>query len=295
MADQWSERADFLDHRAAAVTKALLDGADIGASDRVLALADGPGGIGLAAASLAAEVVSSDIAPTYADVVTARADAAGLTNVTAKVLDLEEIAEPDASFDAVVIREGLMFAAEPLAALGEIRRVLRDDGRLAAAVWGPKADNPWLAIVHGRGLDPGWPRSAAARDARPVRIGRRTAARPSSRTKPGSATCTSTTLSVRFHAPSFEEWWAHTSALAGPIATVVAGLSDEARAELLDAAAQRSRSLRNLRRPRHPRPVVSADGAALAGRHLRHELVEVEVVAPRVDLAVADLERAHDR
>jgi hypothetical protein len=39
---------------------------------------------------------------------------------------------------------------------------------------------------------------------------------------------------VRFHAPSFDEWWTHTSALAGPIASIVANLSDDAEAELLD-------------------------------------------------------------
>ncbi len=46
VAEQWTERADFLDNRAAAVTKALLDGAAIGTGDRVLVLADGPGGLG---------------------------------------------------------------------------------------------------------------------------------------------------------------------------------------------------------------------------------------------------------
>ena len=48
VAEQWTQRADFLDYRAAPVTKALLDGAAIGTGDRVLVLADGPGGLGLA-------------------------------------------------------------------------------------------------------------------------------------------------------------------------------------------------------------------------------------------------------
>ncbi|MEY2467438.1 MAG: hypothetical protein QOF21_136 [Actinomycetota bacterium] len=255
VAEQWSDRAEFLDHRAADVTKALLDGADIGATDRVLALADGPGGIGLAAASLAAEVVSSDIAPSYADVVTARAKAAGLTNVTAKVLDIEEIDEPEASFDAVVIREGLMFAAEPLTALGEIRRVLRDDGRLAAAVWGTKADNPWLSIVMaavgaqvGHEVPPpGMPGPFALADE--LRLGE--LARDA-----GFRDVRIDHIIVRFHAPSFEDWWAHTSALAGPIAMVVAGLSDEARADLLD-------QLRSA-----ARPYETSDGLDIPGLSL---------------------------
>lgn len=233
VADQWAERADYLDHRAAAITKALLDGAAIGTGDRVLALADGPGGLGLAAARTAAEVVSSDVVPLYAKVVTARAKAAGLTNVRAKVLDLEEIAEADDSFDAVAIREGLMFAVDPAAALREIRRVLRPNGRLAAAVWGPKADNPWLAIVMdavsaqvGHEVPPpGMPGPfALADEMRFCQLA----------SDAGFRDIHIDHLAVRFHAPSFEEWWAHTSALAGPIASIVANLPEVAKAELLD-------------------------------------------------------------
>jgi ubiquinone/menaquinone biosynthesis C-methylase UbiE len=241
VADRWAERADFLDHRAAAVTKALLDGAAIGTGDRVLVLADGPGGLGLAAARIAAEVVSSDVVPSYAEVVTARAQGAGLANVTAKVLDLEEIAEADDSFDAVVIREGLMFAVDPSVALGEIRRVLRADGRLAAAVWGPKADNPWLAIVMDAvsaqvGFEvppPGMPGPFALADERRLHQLTREA---------GFHDVDIDHLAVRFHAPSFDEWWAHTSALAGPVAGIVANLSEDAKAELLVQLRAASRS-----------------------------------------------------
>jgi ubiquinone/menaquinone biosynthesis C-methylase UbiE len=233
VAEQWTKRADFLDQRAAAITKALLDGAAIGAGDRVLVLADGPGGLGLAAARIAAEVVSSDVVSLYAEIVKARAQAAGLGNLTAKVLDLEEIAEADNSFDAVVIREGLMFAVDPSAALGEIRRVLRADGRLAAAVWGPKADNPWLAIVMdavseqvGHEVPPaGMPGPFALADERGLgRLAR----------DAGFRDARVDHVAVRFHAPSFDEWWAHTSALAGPIAGIVANLSEAAKAALLD-------------------------------------------------------------
>jgi len=233
VAEEWTKRADFLDQRAAAVTKALLDGAAIGARDRVLVLADGPGGLALAAARLAADVVSSDVVPSYLDTVNARARVAGLTNVTAKVLDLEDVAEPDASFDAVVIRDGLMFAVDPAAALVEIRRVLRDGGRLAAAVWGAKADNPWLAIVMdavssqvGREVPPpGMPGPFALADE--TRLGR--LAREA-----GFCAVHVDHVAVRFHAPSFDEWWSHTSALAGPIAKVVASLCEDAKAALLD-------------------------------------------------------------
>ena len=255
VADNWSERADFLDLRAAAVTKALLDGAGIMATDRVLALADGPGGLGLAAATYAAEVVSSDVVPTYAALVESRSNAAGLINVTAKVLDLEEIAEPDASFDAVVVREGLMFAVDPSAALREIHRVLRAGGRLAAAVWGAKADNPWLAIVMdavaahvGHEVPPpGMPGPFALSD----ELGLGQLARDA-----GFADVRVGHVEVRFHAPSFEEWWAHTSALAGPISGIVAAMPADAKAALLDRLREAAR------------PYQTSDGLDIPGLSL---------------------------
>src|SRR6185436_7573667 len=50
------------------------------------------------------------------------------------------------SVDRVVCRWGYMLMPEPAKALGETRRVLRPDGRLSFAVFGPAKDNPWASI-----------------------------------------------------------------------------------------------------------------------------------------------------
>src|SRR5205823_2349511 len=93
------------------------------------------------------DVVLSDVAPEMTAIAAARAEAAGLINVSARDLDLEQIAEPDGSYDVVLCREGLMLVPDPVRAAREIRRVLRPGGRAAITVWGPRERNPWLGIV----------------------------------------------------------------------------------------------------------------------------------------------------
>ena len=150
VATAWGDRADYVDARGAGVTERLFELADIHPGERVLELACGPGGAGLDAAEHVGptgEVVISDVVAEMTSIAAARAKARGLGNVRTRVLDLEEIAEPDASFDVVLCREGLMFAADPARAAREIRRVLRPGGRAAISVWGPRERNPWLGLV----------------------------------------------------------------------------------------------------------------------------------------------------
>ena len=147
VAGSWGEHADYVDARAAGVTRAMLAASRPQPGERVLELACGPGGVGIAAAELVApggEVVLSDVAAEMTAIAAARAAATGLGNVSTRVLDIERIDEPDASYDVVLCREGLMFAPDPARAAREIRRVLRPGGRVAIAVWGPRERNPWL-------------------------------------------------------------------------------------------------------------------------------------------------------
>ena len=224
VAPAWAEHAAYADERGAEVTARLLALATPTAGDRVLELACGPGGLGLAAAPLvgpAGEVVFSDVAPEMTAIAAARAHKLGMTNVSASVLDLEDIDEPDASYDVVLCREGLMFATDPARAVGEIHRLLRPGGRLALAVWDARERNPWLGVVFdavGAELDrpvppPGIPGPFALGDA-----GRLAALLHEA----GLSDVSVSDLSVPLRAASFDEWWRRTSALAGPLATIVA-------------------------------------------------------------------------
>jgi SAM-dependent methyltransferase len=228
------EHAAYADERGAAVTEVLLNRAALHPGDRVLDLATGPGGAGLAAAPRVAprgEVVLSDVAEEMTVIAGERAAARGLVNVSARVLDIEAIAEPDASYDVVLCREGLMFALDPARAVGEIRRVLRPGGRVAVAVWGPRARNPWLGVVFDAVSaqverpvpPPGIPGPFALEDAERLRGLFRDS---------GFESVEVTEHATPLRASSFDEWWNRTSSLAGPLAAIIAALPSDAAAEL---------------------------------------------------------------
>jgi ubiquinone/menaquinone biosynthesis C-methylase UbiE len=155
VAASWSEHADLVEQRSTAVTRVMIDAVAPVPGDEVLELACGAGGLGLAIVDRVTpggRVVLSDVAPEMVTIAAARAarrnrHGEGSPEVTAQVLDLEQIDLPDASFDIVVCREGFMFAVDPTRAASEIARVLRPGGRAALAVWGPRARNPWLGVL----------------------------------------------------------------------------------------------------------------------------------------------------
>lgn len=228
VATAWGENADYTEERSTRVRALMLDGAGLRAGDRVLELACGAGGVGLAAAGRVApggEVTLSDVVPEMTAIAAARA--AGVPGVRTRVLDLEQIAEPDGGFDAVLCAEGLMFAVEPLRAAREIHRVLRPGGRVALTVWGPREHNPWLGLLFdavsaqiGRPVPPpGIPGPFALGDAAGLVEVLRAA---------GLADVEVTEVAVPLRAGSFDEWWRRTSALAGPLSAILAALPDAA-------------------------------------------------------------------
>jgi SAM-dependent methyltransferase len=247
----WGEHAEYVDARGAGVTQSMLAESRPRSGERVLELACGAGGLGLAAAALVApdgEVVLSDVVAEMTEIAAARARALGVENVATRQLDLESIAEPDASYDVVLCREGLMFAPEPERAASEIARVLRPGGRVAAAVWGPRERNPWLGLVFdavsaqtGSPVPPPGvpgPFSLSDRDRLAGLF-----------TDAGLSDVRVREVPTPLRAGSFEEWWQRTSALAGPLTKILAALPEGA-AQALSARLRES-----------VRPYTTAGGA----------------------------------
>jgi enediyne biosynthesis protein CalE5 len=243
VAPAWGEYADYADTRGAPVTAKLLELSAPRPGERVLELACGPGGVGIAAAQLVGpdgEVVLSDIAAEMTAIAAARAAALGLGNVRTLTLDLDQLAQPDQAYDVVLCREGLMFALDPARAVAEIRRVLRPGGRAAIAVWGPRARNPWLGLVFdavGAQLGmpvppPGIPGPFALDD--PDRLDRLLAGAR-------LADVVVTEVPTPLRDTSVDAWWTRTSALAGPLAKRLAVLPEPARRQLRDRLADAAR------------------------------------------------------
>jgi ubiquinone/menaquinone biosynthesis C-methylase UbiE len=157
----WVRSQEMLREFAAPVSHWMLDAVAPQPGHRVLELAAGLGETGLLAAELVAPVggaIVSDQAEAMLAGARKRAAQLGLSNVEFQVVNAEWIDMPVASVDVVLCRWGYMLMADPAAALGETRRVLRRGGRVALAVWDSIEHNPWAQLpdieLRERGLVP---------------------------------------------------------------------------------------------------------------------------------------------
>jgi SAM-dependent methyltransferase len=149
MAPGWERWRGHLAHALSPVRQWLVSELAPAPGDTVLELSAGPGDTGFAAAAALGEngrLISTDFSPEMVEVARRRGVELELTNVKYRVMDAERIELEADSVDGVLCQNGYMLVADPAAALSETRRVLRQGGRLALAVWGAPERNPWAAI-----------------------------------------------------------------------------------------------------------------------------------------------------
>jgi SAM-dependent methyltransferase len=145
----WRRWTPTLDRWYGEATRRMLDLARIQPGQRVLDVAAGAGEPAVSAAERVGPggyVLATDISEGILELALHVARERGLEQIETRAMDGEKLAVPDASFDAVVCRLGLMYMPHPVAALREWRRALRAGGRVAVVVFSAPERNAWGAM-----------------------------------------------------------------------------------------------------------------------------------------------------
>jgi SAM-dependent methyltransferase len=231
MAPGWEERNKWMASITGPVSEWIVEQADPQPGSTVLEVAAGPGELGFRVAERIGDsgrLISTDFAPQMVEVARRLAAERGIANVEHRVLDAEHMDLEDDSVDAVICRWGYMLMADPAAALAETRRVLREGGPLAFAVWAPPERNPWAAIPgmtlvqrgHLPPPEPGAPGIFAMGDPERVRALAFGA---------GFDACEMEEIAFDFRYADPEDLWDSLIRLAGPLAEAIKVLPDDER------------------------------------------------------------------
>ncbi len=89
------------------------------------------------------EVVGIDVSRPFIETARKEAGEAGVENVRFEVGDVQ-VTEFEETFDYAFSRMGIMFFANPVQALRNVRAALAPGGRFCAVVWRRKLDNEWV-------------------------------------------------------------------------------------------------------------------------------------------------------
>jgi len=137
----------FTGRCSAAFASSLLAAAAVTVGHKVLDVAAGTGTLAVMAAAqvgVSGRVVAADLSLPMLRVATSKI--AGLA-VDPVVMDGQDLACRDRSFDAVICQLGLMFFPDTGRGLQEFRRVLRQHGRLAVQVWSWPERVPFFGML----------------------------------------------------------------------------------------------------------------------------------------------------
>jgi SAM-dependent methyltransferase len=127
----------------------LLALARLQPGERVLDAACGTGAVARAATprvGVAGKVTGVDLNPGMLKVARAVAGEAG-QSIAWREGNLEALPFADGAFDVVLCQQGLQFCPDKAAAVAELRRVLREGGRLALSVWRDIRHFPYILAL----------------------------------------------------------------------------------------------------------------------------------------------------
>ena len=147
---RWLAQLDRFESMIAPIGEALLVQAGYAAGEKVVDIGCGGGWTTRRIAAAVGDggfVLGLDISPDLVRTAAERAQQASLANIRFEQGDAATTMPAEAPFDRLFSRFGSMFFADPYPAFANLRRMLRDGGRLDIAVWAPVADNPWQREV----------------------------------------------------------------------------------------------------------------------------------------------------
>lgn len=144
----WARQAGELDTLNRAATDPLLAALAPRPGETILDAGCGAGASCLALAPLllpGGTVTGIDFSEPLLAIAEARRVEAGIANLRFLHGDAQTHPLPEAAFDAVVSRFGLMFFDDTVAAFRNLARSLRPGGRIVFAGWAEAAVNPWFS------------------------------------------------------------------------------------------------------------------------------------------------------
>lgn len=149
-AEAWHRWGSLLHTWLGPATERMLDLAEVESGSRVLDVAAGAGEQTIAAAQRvgpSGSVLATDLSPKILEFAQHAATAAGLGNVSTRVLDGERCDELDPnSFDAVISRVALVYFPDQRRALEGMRHALKPSGKKAAIVYSSADRNEFFSI-----------------------------------------------------------------------------------------------------------------------------------------------------
>jgi SAM-dependent methyltransferase len=159
---QWNESAKGWNDQSARIrdwlresTDAMLNMVDVRPGTRVLDVAAGAGDQTLDIAERVGpdgSVLATDLSPAILEFAKAKALRAGHRQVETLAADGENLQVPEASFDAVVCRLGLMFYPNPGMGLQAMYKALKPGGRACTMVFSVPDKNPCITTLMSTAL-----------------------------------------------------------------------------------------------------------------------------------------------
>ncbi|HVI71818.1 MAG TPA: class I SAM-dependent methyltransferase, partial [Pyrinomonadaceae bacterium] len=151
-ASYWTKHHDTIRTMFLPLTRALIEQARIAPGQSVIDVAGGSGEPSLTIAQAVGPlgfVMCTDAIAEMVAVAEREAFDLGLKNVKFRQCTADSLPFANDLFDVAVSRLGVMFFPDPLAAVREMLRVIKPEGRIAFAVWGKSDLNPYACVVTG--------------------------------------------------------------------------------------------------------------------------------------------------